>query len=108
MIYFSYKRKENKKMIHTLTIIWLIVSILNLALFTILILVGAARYIKKYPGVHLKKAEPGELVLAIIRILFISLLPILNVIMIFTLIFGYEKILGIVMETLESNIIEGI
>lgn len=94
-------------MIHTLTIIWLIVSIIDLALFAVLIFVGAARCMKKYPGMHLKKPEPGELVLAIIRIFFIGLLPILNVIMIFTLIFGYEKILETIMETLESNIIEG-
>ena len=90
-------------MIHTLTIIWLIVSILNLALFTVLIFVGAARYTKKYPGAHLKKPELDELIFALIRILFISILPILNVIMIFTLIFGYEKILDKVMETLETE-----
>ena len=90
-------------MIHTLTIIWLIASILNLALFTVLIFAGAVRYTKKHPGVRLKKTEPDELIFALIRILFVSILPILNVIMIFTLVFGYEKILEVVMETLESK-----
>lgn len=95
-------------MIHTLTIIWLIVTIIVLGLFFILIFDGMRKYRMKHPNCKPKKATPGDLIVAFLRIIFISILPALNFIMMFILIFEYEKIMDMVMKRLEENTIEGI
>lgn len=95
-------------MIHTLTIIWLIVTIIVLGLFFVLILDGARKYKKKYPNCKFKKATPGDIIIAFLRIILISIFPAFNFIMMFILIFEYEKIMDMVMKALEDNTFEGI
>ena len=95
-------------MIHTLTIIWLIVTIIVFGLFCVLILDGARKYKEKHPKCKLKKSTPGDVIIAFLRVILVCIFPALNFIMMFILIFDYEKIMDMVMKALEENTIEGI
>lgn len=95
-------------MIHTLTVIWLIVTIIVLGLFCILIFDGARKYKKKYPNCKLKKPTSVDITIAFLRLTLISIFPVFNFIMMLIIIFKYEKIIDMIMKVLEDKTIEGI
>ena len=95
-------------MIHTLTVIWFIVTIIVLGLYFVLIFDGARKYKMKHPDCKLKKSTPGDIIIALLRVILVSIFPVFNFIMMLILIFEYEKIMDMVMKALEDNTIEGI
>lgn len=83
--------------------IWLAVSILDLAAFTYIIFDGARRFKKENPNIRLKKPSISELVFALIRIVIISILPVIHISLLTLFVCGYEKLMEKVMENLKGQ-----
>jgi len=85
--------------------IWLAISILDLAAFIYIIFDGARRFMKENPNTKLKKPSTSELVFALVRIIIISILPVIHISLLVIFVCGYEKLMEKVMENLEGQVI---
>lgn len=89
-----------------LVIIYFIVSIITF-IFAYLMALSIIKKIKKeYPSVKFYKKSLIEKILALLRTLIISFCPIINLIVLLCLVFGYDKIFEAVEETIYENDIE--
>ena len=84
--------------------IYIGVSVLNLIMFTCMVNDGIKILKAKYPDKKTAKSECGGLVSSIIRIIFISLVPLFNIVLLFSVMSEYDNILNRVIKNTEEKI----
>lgn len=73
--------------------VYLTISIVALLQFLFITISASARLKKLYPNISYDKASLGETLGAWFRMFLFSFIPIINIIMSFTLLFKYEEII---------------
>lgn len=84
--------------------IYIGVSVLNLIMFICLLSDGIRIINSKYPDRKTIKSERGGFVSSIIRIVFISLIPLFNIVLLFSIMGDYDNMLDRVVKNTEEKI----
>ena len=87
-----------------LFVIWLSFVFINFLYFAVICVVSTSRFKERYPGKKIRKSSPGELILALITVLLLSIIPILHLVYGFAYIFCYETIVEKSVENLANKI----